>query len=63
MCAVCGTVCCGFGGVSLCCVWDIFVWVWESECLLCVGQFCVGLVECGVLYVVEFCVGFGGMSV
>jgi len=24
-CAVCGTVWCGFGGVSVCCVWESFV--------------------------------------
>ena len=27
-----------FGGVSLFCVWDSFVWVWGSECVLCVGE-------------------------
>jgi len=34
----------GFGGVSLCCVWDSLVWDWGSECVLCVGQFgaCLG---------------------
>ena len=39
MCAVCGTVWCGFVGVSECCVWDSLVWVWGSVYLLCVGQF------------------------
>jgi len=49
-------VCWGFGGVSVCCVWDGFcgigrmifcsvwvcmVWVCGSECLLCVGRFVV----------------------
>ena len=43
--AVCGTVWCGFGGVSLCCVLVNFVFVCGSECVLCVGQFCVGLAE------------------
>ena len=45
VCAECGTVWCGFGGVSVCCVWDSLVWVWGSECVLCVGQFGVGLGE------------------
>jgi len=57
---VCGTVWCGFVGVSVCCVgqfgvglwvvsvccvWDSLVWVCGSECVLCVGQFGVGLWE------------------
>jgi len=29
-CAVCGRVLCGFGGVSVCCVWDSLVWVCGS---------------------------------
>ena len=46
MCAVCGTDWCGFGGVSVqqvafLCVWDSLIWVWWSDCMLCVGQFCV----------------------
>jgi len=45
VCAVCGTVWCGFVGVSVCCVWDSLVWVCGSECVLYVGQFCVGLWE------------------
>jgi len=36
VCAVCGTVWCGFVGVSVCCVWDSLVWVCRSECVLCV---------------------------
>jgi len=40
--AVCGTVWCGFGGVSLCCVLVNFVFVCGSECVLCVGQFGFG---------------------
>ena len=51
MCDVCGTELCGFGGVSLCCVWDSFsgfgvvsvccvsdslVWVCGNEYVLCV---------------------------
>jgi len=43
VCVVCGTVCCGLVGVSVCCVWDSLVWVCGSECVLCVGQFVVGL--------------------
>ena len=45
VCAVCRTVCCGFVGVSVCCVWDTLVWVCGSEIVLCVGQFGVGLWE------------------
>ena len=45
MCAVCGTVCCEYGGVSVCCVWDSLVGVWGSECVLCVGEFGVSMVE------------------
>ena len=40
--AVCGRVWGGFVGVRLYCVWDSLVWVWGSECVLCVGQFGVG---------------------
>ena len=43
VCAVCGTVCCGFGVVGVCRVWDSFVWVWGSEFVLCVGEFGLGL--------------------
>jgi len=39
---VCKSVWCGFGGVSLCCVWESFVSVWGSEYVLCVGQFVAG---------------------
>jgi len=45
VCVVCWTLWSGFGGVSECCVWDCLEWVWGSECVLCVGQFCVGLGE------------------
>jgi len=45
VCAVCGTVRCGFVGVSVCCVWDSLVWGCGSECVLCVGQFGVGMWE------------------
>ena len=51
MCSACGTVCCGFVGVSVCCVWDSLggfrgvVYavgdslrrVFGSECVLFVG--------------------------
>jgi len=43
--AVCGTVWSGFGGVSVCCVWDSLLFVCGRECVLCVGQFGVGLWE------------------
>jgi len=36
---VCGTVWCGFGGVSVCFVWEGLGRVWVSEFVLCVGQF------------------------
>ena len=60
---MCGRVWFGFGGVSVCCVWDSLVWVCGSECVLCVGQFGVGLWErecalCGTVWC-----GFGGVSV
>jgi len=42
---VCRTVWCGFVGVSLCCVWYRLVWVWGSDCVLCLVQFGVGLWE------------------
>ena len=31
---MCGTVWCGFVGVSVCCVWGTLVWVCGSECVL-----------------------------
>ena len=40
-----GTVWSGFGVVSVCCVWDSLERVWGSECVLCVGEFGVGLGE------------------
>ena len=60
---MCGTVLCGFGGVSLCCVWESFVWVWGSEFVLCVGQFCVGLWELVCAVCGKVLCGFGGVSV
>jgi len=45
VCAVCWTDLSGFVGVSVCCLWDSLVWVCGSECVLFVGQFCVGLWE------------------
>ena len=42
LCTVCGTVWCGFVGVSVCCVWDCLVLIFVSECVLCVVQFGVG---------------------
>ena len=40
---LCGRIWGGFGGVSLCCVWDNFVCDWGSECVLCLGQLGAGL--------------------
>ena len=34
-----------FWGIEFCCVWDSLVWDCGSECVLCVGQFGVGLWE------------------
>ena len=51
MCAVCGTVWCGFVGVRVCLVWDSLVWFWGSECVLC------GRVWCGFGGVSVLCVG------
>ena len=42
---MCGTVWCGFGGVSVCCVWDSLGRVFGSEIVLRVGEFGVGLGE------------------
>jgi len=61
---VCGRVWCGFGGVSVCCVWESLVWVWGSECVLCVGQFGACLEVVSVCCVWESLVWvFGGVSV
>jgi len=57
--SVCGREWCGFGGVILCCVWyslfrvwgsfccvcESLVWALESEFVLCVGEYGVGLEE------------------
>ena len=72
---MCGTVWCGFVGVSLCCVWDSLEWVCGSESVLCVEQFGVdswGVSVCCawdslewvcgsecLLCVGQFCVGLG----
>ena len=60
VCSVCGTGWCGFVGANVycvweglvlfvgetvCCVWDSWVWVCVSVCVLCVGEFGVGLAE------------------
>jgi len=45
VCVVCGIVWCGFVRVSVCCVWDRLVRVCGSECVLRVGEFCVGFGE------------------
>ena len=59
---MCGTDSCVFRGVSFCCVWESFVSVWESEYVLCEGQFEAGLgvlvcAVCGRLWG-----GFGEVS-
>jgi len=60
---VCGRDWGGFGGVTLCCVWDSLVRCCGSEFVLCVVLNCVGLGErvfavCGTVWC-----GFGGVSV
>ena len=35
---MCGTVCGGFGVVSLCFVWDCLGRFWWSEIVMCVGE-------------------------
>jgi len=42
---LCGTVCCGIVGVSVCWVRERLVWIWGNECVLGVGMFVVGLGE------------------
>ena len=39
---MCGTASNGFGGVSVCCVWECLKWIWGSEFVLCVGIVGVG---------------------
>ena len=73
---LCGRVWGGFGGVSLCCVCESFVWVWGCELCCVLYSFClfVGLSLCCVWYRLErvwkkrvcaVCVivfnGFGGL--
>jgi len=45
VCVVCGRAWCGIEGVSMCCVWDSLELVSGSGCVLCVGEFGVGLGE------------------
>jgi len=76
VCAACGRVWSGFGGVSVCvygvrvvcCVWESLERVWESECV-CACMWCVCVVWVWVcvlglcvLRVGQFGVGFGGVS-
>ena len=59
---MCGTVWCGFGGVSVCCVLDSLVWVLGCEFVLFVGEYGASLWEivCAVCGRV-LCL-FGGVS-
>ena len=59
VCSVCGIFWCWFGGVSFYCELEIVVWVLEIECLLCVVQIFWLWGSEFVLYVLEFCVVFG----
>jgi len=43
----------------VCCLWDSLLWVCGSACLLCVGQFCVGLGSVFVLCLGPFVVVLG----
>jgi len=52
-----------FLGVCLCCVWDSILWVGESEFVLCVVQFGVGLGECVCVVCGTVWCGFGGVDV
>jgi len=45
VCAVCWRDWCEYGGESVCCVWESLVWVWGSECVLCVGEIGVSMGE------------------
>jgi len=54
-----GNICSVFGGVSVCCVSDSFVWIWGSESILCLPECFVCV--CGsefLLYLGEFLCGF-----
>jgi len=62
VCTVCGTVWCGFGGVSVqqVTLWCLYIGI-VCVCVLCVGQFGVGLgSECAagdfVVFVYRHCV-------
>jgi len=73
--ALCGTLWSVFEGVSVCCVWESLLCVWEIECFVCGGgvpcgfgrlRFCcawdslVWVFGSGcVLYVGQICVGLG----
>jgi len=59
---VCVRVWGGFGGVSLCCVWDSTVWDWGSEFVQCVGQFGAGLGELVCAVCGSFWSGFGRVN-
>jgi len=63
ICAVCGAVVSGFGGVRVCCVWESLVWDWGSECMLDVGEFDVGLRKCVCAVCGKVLSGFGGVNV
>ena len=58
---MCGTVWCGIGGDSLCCVWERLLWICEIEIVLCVGEFGVGLGELGCAVCGSVWCGFGGV--
>ena len=55
---MCGKVWCGYGSVSVCCLWDSWVWVCERECMLCVGLIVVGLWERVCAELGRICYGF-----
>jgi len=59
VCAACETVCCGNGGVSVCCVLDILLLVWgEGVSAVCGTVYC-GFRGVSFCCVVQFVVGMG----
>jgi len=61
MCTVFGTVCGGFRGECVCCVWENLLRFWGSVCVLYVSQFGAGLRECFCAVCVSVWVEFGGL--
>ena len=60
---VCGTACCGYGGESVCYLWDRIVCVWVSDIVLCVEKFGVGFCEWVCAVCGTFCFRYERVSV